>query len=78
MLLPGKHAHPDETVLAVAAVLLRQLRRRQLVQFDDLHRQVLSEHESDDYLFLPAISLLFILGLLEYRTSVDSFVYVGA
>jgi len=77
MLIPNKHSHPDETVLAVATDVLRQLRKRQIVTFDDLKRHV-SKTGSSDYLFIPALSLLFLLGLVEYQSTVDSFVYTGA
>ena len=30
-----------------------------------------------DVLFLPAVSFLFLMGLVEYRPKTDSFEYVG-
>ncbi len=77
MLLPNKHSHPDETVLAVATSLLRHLRRRQVIPFDELKRNLASRDGSAEFLFVPAVSLLFLVDLVQYNPVVDSFVYVG-
>jgi len=76
MLLPNKHSHPDQTVLAAATLLLKELRRRRVVEFDVL-RATLAKTGGADFLFLPAVSLLYILGLAEYHSAVDSFEYRG-
>jgi hypothetical protein len=79
MLFPSKHSHPDRTVFAAATVLLKALRQKRIVAFDDLI-QVLtpSAGTSAEFLFLPAVSLLHILGLVDYHATVDSFEYRGA
>lgn len=78
MLLPNKHSHPDETVLAAATVLLKDLRRKQAVQYDELKSLLdTKSSETADYLFTPAVSLLFLLGLVHYRGAVDAFEYAG-
>jgi hypothetical protein len=78
MLLPNKHSHPDETVLAAATMLLKDLRRKRAIRYDEL-KAVLDKRtsQSSDYLFTPAVSLLFLLGLVEYKDSVDTFEYAG-
>ena len=78
MLLPSKHAHPDQTVLAAAVVLLRGLRKQRIVGFDDLLLMLRpSTGSGSEFLFTPAVSLLFVLGLVEYHGVVDSFEYTG-
>jgi len=77
MLLPNKHSHPDSTVLAAATTLLRELRRLQIVQFDELKGKLPADNASE-YLFTPALSLLFLLGLVEYQATADAFAYTGA
>lgn len=77
MLRPSKHSHPDQTVLAAATLILRELRRDRAVEFDVL-KQVLDKRVTgSDYLFTPAVSLLFLLGLAEYRPTSDLFEYTG-
>jgi hypothetical protein len=66
MLTPNKHSHPDQTVLAVAASLLKVLKTEKV-----------HEIRGADYLFVPAVSFLFLLGLLDYRANSDIFEYVG-
>jgi hypothetical protein len=78
VLLPSKHAHPDATVLAAATVALNALRNKRVLSFDELKSTIEKKTRSADYLFTPAVSVLFLLGLIEYRPTVDAFEYVGA
>jgi hypothetical protein len=77
MLQPSKHSHPDETVLAAATTVLRELKESRAASFDELKRSLALHSRGSDYLFTPAISLLFLLGLAEYRSTTDSFEYTG-
>lgn len=79
MLRPSKHAHPDKTVVAAATVLLRDLSKKRIVAYDALFELLKTNvGTSADVLFLPAVSLLHLLGLVDYRPTVDSFEYVGS
>lgn len=77
MLRPNKHSHPDQTVLAAATVLLRELRLRRAVPYQDLKTVLDKKTRGADYLFTPAVSLLHLLELVEYRSTVDVFEYSG-
>lgn len=77
MLLPNKHSHPDETVLAASTYILRELRRKRVATYSELHATVAKSTKSTDFLFLPAINFLYIIGLLEYNAKTDSFEYTG-
>lgn len=77
MLNPNKHSHPDQTVVAAATSLLRTLRRYRVVRFDELKDALKLKGTGGDYLFIPAVSLLHILGLVEYRGTADAFEYTG-
>lgn len=78
MLSPNKHSHPDQTILAAATVLLREVKRARAVSYTDLKSLLAKRTRGSDYLFSPAVSLLFLLGLIEYRPKIDSFEYKGA
>ena len=78
MLKPNKHSHPDQTVLAAATVILRELKRSRAASYDDLRVLLAKRVRGADYLFLPALSLLFLLDLVEYRAKIDAFEYRGA
>lgn len=73
---PGKHSHPDQTVVGVALLLLGRLKRVRAEAYDDLLARVRKQVRGADQLFLPALDLLFLLGLLEYRPKTDSIEYV--
>lgn len=77
MLRPSKHSHPDRTVVSMALVLLRRLRDRRLEEYDALLGFARKSVAGAEFLFLPALSFLFLMGLVEYHAKTDSFEYVG-
>lgn len=77
MLRPSKHSDPDLTVLAASTTLLRELRKKRAVPFDDLKAALGRSSKSAEFLFLPAVSTLFLLGLVDYRPTTDAFEYLG-
>lgn len=77
MLRPTKHSHPDRTVVAASLVLLKRLRKRRLDRFGDLRTFLKKVVAGGEFLFMPALNLLFLLGLVEYRPKTDSVEYVG-
>lgn len=77
MLKPSKHAHPDKTIVAVSVLLLQRLRERRIESFDELRQHLTRVQAGVGTLFLPALSLLFLLGLVEYRPKTDAFEYTG-
>lgn len=78
VLSPGKHAHPDRTVVAVSMFMLHHLRTRRVEEYDALKRLVREHVAGGDALFGPALSLLYLLGLLEYRPKTDALEYSGS
>ncbi|WP_448610907.1 ABC-three component system middle component 8 [Geodermatophilus sp. URMC 60] len=64
-------------MLAAATAMLRDLKRKRAVPYDDLKSTLQRRSESAEFLFTPAVSLLYVLGLLEYRAKVDAFEYTG-
>ncbi len=78
MLRPTKHSHPDRTVVNVALLLLKHLRKRRLDRYSALRGYAKKAVAGGDVLFLPALNFLFLLGLIEYRSKTDSIEYVGS
>lgn len=76
MLFPTKHDHPDQTVIAVSGTMMKYLSRYRVVTYDALLEHCQSKNQKVDYLFSPAISLLFLLGLVRYLPKSDSFEWV--
>jgi hypothetical protein len=77
MLRPTKHSHPDRTLIGVAYVLLAFLKKRRIAEFSQLKELAKGASKGSDTLLLPAVNLLFLIGVLEYRAKIDSFEYVG-
>jgi hypothetical protein len=77
MLRPSKHAHPDRTVVNVALLLLVRLRARRLDGYSALRSYARNAVTGGDILFPPALSFLFLLGLIEYHPKTDAIEYVG-
>lgn len=77
MLRPTKHSHPDRTVVYVSMVLLSRLKKRRLEDYDSLRSHVKKAVAGGDVLFLPALNLLYLLGLVDYRRKTDALEYVG-
>jgi hypothetical protein len=77
MLRPSKHSHPDRTVINVSILLLGRLKARRLEDYAALKNFVKKNVSGGDVLFLPAINLLYLLGLVDYRPKTDAFEYLG-
>ncbi len=75
---PNKHSNPDQTIIAVAALLLKTLSKSGVEKYDDLEELVDAKIEGGKYLFLPALNLLYLLGAVDYHKKSDAFEYVGA
>lgn len=77
MLRPTKHSHPDRTVVNVALLLLKHLRKHRVDRYGELGVFAKKAVIGGDVLFLPALNFLFLLGLIEYRAKTDAIEYVG-
>lgn len=78
MIKPSKHSNPDQTIIAVSALLLNRLSKAGVEEYDKLEDLVGSKVDGGKYLFLPSLNLLYLLGLVEYHKKSDTFEYVGA
>ncbi|MGE0768387.1 MAG: ABC-three component system middle component 8 [Hyphomicrobiaceae bacterium] len=77
MLRPTKHSHPDRTVVSLALILLTRLRSKRVEDYTTLRTIAKARVVGGDVLFLPALSFLYLLGVIEYRAKTDAIEYVG-
>lgn len=77
MLRPTKHSNPDRTVINMSLLLLARIKRLRLDGYDKLRRFAKKAVKGGDVLFMPALSFLYLLGLVEYHPKTDSIEYVG-
>jgi hypothetical protein len=76
MLTPRKHLDLDVSVMRIATIMLRELHRHGVVEFEKLRGVVLRRVGPDgDLSFLPALSFLFLLGRVEYHPKNDTLEY---
>lgn len=76
MLLPSKHLNLDLSPLRVASEIMVELRRRRALKYDAVLRLVKRRVGDDsDAVVAPALSLLFLLGRIEYHAINDMFEY---
>lgn len=78
MLRPSKHAHPDRTVIHVAMLVIARLKGRRVEEYGALKEFVKKHTKGGEVLFLPAVNLLYLLGLIDYRPKTDALEYVGS
>ena len=77
MLRPSKHSHPDKTIINLAMLILLRIKGQRIEDYESLRAFAKKQISGADFLFLPALNFLFLLGLIEYRPKNDSFEYVG-
>ena len=77
MLRPSKHSHPDRTVVSASLILLARLKTKRLEGYSELKEYLRKRVIGGEVLFLPALSFLYILGLIEYRPKTDGLEYIG-
>lgn len=77
MLRPTKHSHPDRTIINVSLLLIEQMKKRRIEDYDSLRKFAKKAVNGGEVLFLPSLNLIYLLGLIEYRPKTDSFEYVG-
>jgi len=64
-------------VINLALILLSRLKKRRIEDFDGLKAFAKKSVVGGDSLFLPSISFLYLLGLIDYKAKNGSFEYVG-
>lgn len=77
MLQPHKHMNPDRSALNLSASILAHMQRARQEKYTKLIQIVKDKNQDGDTLFAASMSLLFLLGLVEYRAKTDSFEYTG-
>jgi hypothetical protein len=76
MLTPRKHLNLDISVMRIAAIMLRELNRRGVMEFEKLRTLVIRRVGPDGELsFMPALGFLYLLGRIEYHLKNDTIEY---
>lgn len=78
MLIPTKHTNPDQTALYASVIIMRRILSQRIIKFDELKKFVSNQIDGGEFLFMPALSLLFLLGTIQYHIKTDSIEYIGS
>ncbi|WP_367108612.1 ABC-three component system middle component 8 [uncultured Psychrobacter sp.] len=76
MISPKKHNHPDKTLVYTSYLILDKLRKERVLDYDVLLKYVKKNVTSGEFLFMPSLNFLYLLGLIEYKTRTDSIEYI--
>lgn len=78
MLTAEKHLDLDTSLVRIAAVILKELKRKGAVAFEALRKLIIRRvGEDGELMFLPALRFLFLLGRIEYHAKNDVIELVG-
>jgi hypothetical protein len=76
MLTPKKYLNLDVSVLRVSSLMLNELRKRKVIEFERLRAIVLKRVGGDgDLAFLPALNFIYLLGKVDYHLKNDTLEY---
>jgi hypothetical protein len=76
MLTPKKHLDLDVSVVRICAIILRELTKRGVIELERLRNIVIRRTGPDGELaFLPAISMLYLFGKVDYHLKNDVIEY---
>lgn len=79
MITPSKHLDLDRSVLRVSSEVLRELRKRRVMEYGALVRLIKRRAGDDgDIVVAPALNFLYVLGRIEYHAKNDSFEYLDS
>ncbi|MFW5872084.1 MAG: ABC-three component system middle component 8 [bacterium] len=78
MIRPHKYLDLNNSLISVGAEVLKILMQEPLIRIPDIENALIdAKGERSLELFLPALSLLFILNKIEYHKGIDSIEYIG-
>jgi hypothetical protein len=76
MLTPRKHLNLDVSVIRISAIMLKELNKRRVLEFERLRSIVQGRVGPDgEQLFLSALNFLYLLGKVEYHIKNDTIEY---
>ncbi|UKH19601.1 hypothetical protein D1110_06230 [Actinobacillus pleuropneumoniae] len=77
MIRPSKHSDPDKTIIYASFLIIKKLKKDKIIPYEKLLGFIKEEIVSGEYLFLPALNFLFLLGLVNYQAKTDMIEYIG-
>ena len=61
------------SLIRITSLILKQLNKQRILSYDELLKYLIQKEGEDiRYVFLPALSFLYLLGKIEYHLKTDS------
>lgn len=73
---PSKNSHPDKTVINASSLILKRISKIRTDRYEDMRMHIKKEINGGDCLFIPALNLLYLLGVVSYHPKNDIIEYV--
>lgn len=70
-----KHSNPRKTTIYVAYLILKRLRKNRIANLSELYLWIISRVSGADFLFVPALNFLYVVGKIEYHAKGDFIEY---
>lgn len=72
MITPEKHLNLELSIIRIAAMLLKKLKRLKIMKMDEIAESAKKIAGEDAYIILPGVlSFLYLLGKVEYHEQTD-------
>ncbi|MGF2683390.1 ABC-three component system middle component 8 [Acinetobacter johnsonii] len=75
-ILPTKHTNPDQTAIYASAIIIKFLKKNRICKFDEVKELVEKNIIGGEFLLIPALSILFVLGKIKYHIKTDSIEFI--
>ncbi|MFW6766864.1 ABC-three component system middle component 8 [Acinetobacter pittii] len=77
MILPTKHSHPDQTALFASTIILKHLLSQRIMPFEDIKKIIYEQIVGGEFVLMPALSILYLLGTIKYHIKTDTIEYLA-
>ncbi len=75
-ILPTKHTNPDQTAIYTSAIIIKFLKKNRICKFNEIKDLVEKSINGGEFLLIPSLSLLFVLGKIRYHIKTDSIEFI--
>ncbi len=73
MIIPNDFLDLDNSILRISSLILKKINKNKIIKYDDLLKYLLDkEGENISFVFLNALSFLYMLGKIDYHIKTDS------
>jgi H+/gluconate symporter-like permease len=77
MFIPSKHTNLELCPLRISSFLIKIIKKKRMIAYEEVVQTLIKKFGEDVLIvFIPSISIMYLLGLVEYNSFSDSFEYI--